>query len=235
MRVIVAVLFFSLLWGGHARAQMLEIAPVSIMFMPEQRTASVTVTNRSTAPVVIQVRPFLWRENNGTSTLTDTAALGVSPPFTEIAPGQAQSVRMVLRTPPGATEETYRLLIDQLPPPNTTGVRVALRISLPVFIQPTAQANAALVWQIMSGRSGSELHVQNRGNRHVTVISAQMQQPSGGQVAIRTSAHPYVLSGAASQWPIGPARLPAGGAVRLTVTTDAGLQEVQASVVNAPP
>jgi len=235
MRVIVAALFLSFLLGSHARAQMLEIAPVSITFMPEQRTASMTVTNRSNAPVVIQVRPFLWRENDGASTLTDTAALGVSPPFAEIAPGQAQSIRLVLRTSPGATEETYRLLIDQLPPPNTPGVRVALRISLPVFIQPTALASAALVWQVVSGRSGSELQVRNRGNRHVTVISAQMQQPGGGQVAIRTSAHPYVLPGATSQWPIGAARLPTGGAVRLTVTTDAGVQEATASVVNAPP
>ena len=235
MRVL-AIIALVLGWtGGQAWAQMLEIAPVSVIFAPEQRTASMTVTNRSNAPVVIQVRPFLWRENDGASTLTDSAALGVSPPFAEIPPGQAQSVRLVLRTPPGAAEETYRLLIDQLPPPNTPGVRVALRISLPVFVQPSSQAVAALVWQIVSGRSGSELQVRNRGNRHATIISAQMQSPGGSQVAIRTSTHPYVLPGAASQWPIGGTRLPAGGPIRLTVTTDTGVQEAMASVVNGPP
>lgn len=236
MRVL-AIIALLLGWmgGTHARAQMLEIAPVSITFTPGQRTASMTVTNRSNAPVVIQVRPFLWRENDGASTLTDTAALGVSPPFAEIAPGQAQSIRMVLRTAPGAAEDTYRLLIDQLPPANTLGVRVALRISLPVFVQPNMQAAAALEWTVVSGRSGSELQVRNRGNRHATVISAQMQPPGGGPVPIATSAHPYVLPGATSRWPIGAVRLSTGGAVRLTVTTDAGVQEATASVVNTPP
>lgn len=213
---------------------MLEVAPVMIGFGPEQRTASLTVTNRSNAPMVIQIRPFAWRETDGAVTLTDTAALGVSPPFAEVAPGQAQSVRLVLRTPPGAAEESYRLLIDQLPPPNTPGIRVALRISLPVFAQPNVQAASALVWQVVSGRSGSELEVRNRGNRHSTIIAVQADA-AGVQVPIRTSTHPYVLPGAVSRWPMGGARLPRGGPIRLTVTTDTGVQEATASVVNAAP
>ncbi|RYY10922.1 MAG: hypothetical protein EON55_15340, partial [Alphaproteobacteria bacterium] len=104
MRALAALaLGLALLCGARAHAQMVEVAPVMIGFAPEQRTASLTVTNRSNALMVIQIRPFAWRETDGAVTLTDTAALGISPPFAEVAPGQAQSIRLVLRTPPGAT------------------------------------------------------------------------------------------------------------------------------------
>lgn len=235
MRALAAVLIAACVCGTRAQAQMLEVAPVSIVFAPEQRAASMTVTNRSNAPVVIQVRPFVWRETDGSVSLTDTAALAVSPPFAEVAPGQAQSIRLVLRSPPGAAESTYRLFIDELPPPNTPGIRVALRISLPVFAQPTVQAAAALVWQIVQGRRGSELEVRNRGNRHATIIAAQVHAPGGGTVSVRTSDHPYVLPGATSRWPIGSARLQGGEPAQLTITTDMGVQKATAAIVTGVP
>jgi fimbrial chaperone protein len=230
-----AILALSCLCGAQSRAQMLEVAPVSIGFAPEQRTASLTITNRGSAPTIVQIRPFMWRETDGVSDLTDTTALAASPPFAEIAPGQSQVVRLLLRNPTGASEATYRLLIDQLPPKNSPGIHVALRLSLPVFAQPSAQSAAALDWRVVQGRSGAELGVLNRGNRHATIIGAQLSAPNGALIPIRTAMHPYVLPGATQRWAINNARLPNGGAVRLTFTSDTGVQEATASVVSAPP
>ena len=214
---------------------MLEVAPISITLMPEQRTASLTITNRGSAPTVIQIRPFVWQELEGRAKLTETAALATSPPFAEIAPGQAQSVRLLLRTAAATTEATYRLLIDQLPPPNTSGVYVALRLSLPVFVEPTTQAAAALDWRVVQSPSGAELEVHNRGNRHATIISARLAAPNGAATPVRTSTHPYVLADSVVHWPIGSARLPSSGSVHLTITSDTGVQETTASIASAPP
>jgi fimbrial chaperone protein len=214
---------------------MLEVAPVSIVFPPEQRTASLTITNRGNVPTVIQVRPFMWRETEGTSSLTDTSGLAASPPFAEIGPGQTQAIRLLLREPAGTTEATYRLLVDQLPPQNTPGIHVALRLSLPVFAQPTGQAAAALEWRVVESRAGAELDVHNRGNRHATIIGAQLSAPNGVTIPVRTSTHPYVLAGANSRWTISGARMPTGGAVRLTITSDTGVQDATASITSAPP
>ena len=233
--LVIATILLAWACGTQSRAQSLEVAPVSIAFGSDQRAASLTVTNRSNSPMVIQVRPFLWRETDGAATLTDTVALAVSPPFAEIAPGQAQSIRLLLREPAGAVEATYRLLIDQLPPPNAPGIRVAVRLSLPVFAEPNARAGAILVWQIVPSRAGVELEVRNRGNRHATIIGAQLGGAGGGTNPVRTSTHPYVLAGATARWPIGSARLPGGGPVRLTFTSDTGVQEASASIINAPP
>lgn len=223
------------LCGSQSKAQMLEIAPVSVMFMPEQRTASLTVTNRGTATTIVQIRPFVWRETEGVAELTETTALAASPPFAEIPPGQAQAIRLLLRASAGATEATYRLLIDQLPPPNTAGIRVALRLSLPVFAQPGNQAAATLDWRVVQGRSGGELTVHNRGNRHATISGARLIASNGVTIPVRTSTHPYVLSGSTARWAIDGARLPNGGSVRLTITSDTGVQEATASVASAPP
>lgn len=220
---------------GTLRAQMLEVAPVSIVFGPQQRTASLTVTNRSAAATTIQIRPFVWRETDGVSKLTETAVLAVSPPFAEIAPGQAQSIRLLLREGTGPTEATYRLLIDQLPPQNTPGVHVALRLSLPVFAQPGAQAAAALEWRVLQGRSGAQLDVLNRGNRHATIIGARLSAPNGVTIPVRTSTHPYVLPGSTARWSIDSPRVPNAGQVRLTITSDTGVEEAAASIVSAPP
>ena len=230
-----AAIVFICLCGRPSYAQMLEVAPVSVVFMPDQRTASLTITNRGSAATVIQVRSFLWRETEGVADLTDTTALAASPPFAEIGPGQAQSIRLLLRTPAGSTETTYRLLVDQLPPPNTTGIRVALRLSLPVFAQPGNQAAAALDWRVVQGRAGAELYVHNRGNRHATVSSARMVAPNGAGIPVRTSTHPYVLPGATVHWPIDSARFPNGGSVRLSITSDMGAQEATASIASGLP
>ncbi|MDP9096968.1 MAG: fimbria/pilus periplasmic chaperone [Pseudomonadota bacterium] len=235
MRLLVIAAFL-LIWtsGTQSWAQSLEVAPVSIQLAPDQRTTSLTVTNRSNAPVVIQIRPFLWRETDNTVTLTPTSALAVSPPFAEIASGQTQSVRIVLREPPGVAEATYRVFVDQLPPANAPGIHVALRLSLPVFAAPSARAAAALVWQVIPTRAGPELEVHNRGNRHATITAAQIRGPAGGTTAVRTSTHPYVLTGATAHWPIGGPSFSGSGPVRLTVTSDTGVQDVTASVANAP-
>lgn len=236
MRVLALAAFVSsCLCGAQTRAQMLEISPVSIIFAPEQRVASLTITNRGSATTVIQVRPFVWRETEGVANLTDTTALAASPPFAEIPPARAQAIRLLLREPAGATEATYRLLIDQLPAPNTAGIRVALRLSLPVFAQPSNQAAATLDWHVVQGRSGAELNVYNRGNRHATIIGAQVNAPNGVTIPVRTATHPYVLSGATSRWMIEGRRLPSGGQVRLTITSDTGAQEATAPIVSAPP
>jgi P pilus assembly chaperone PapD len=104
-----------------------------------------------------------------------------------------------------------------------------------VFAQPGTQAAAALDWTVIQGRSGAELSVRNRGNRHAVILSAQLSAPGGATIPIRTSTHPYVLTGSTSHWPITGARLPGGGSVRLKITSDTGVQDATASIVSAPP
>lgn len=233
-RLAAAMLAVWLLGPGPGRAQTLEVAPVSVTFGPDQRTASLTVTNRSAAPMTIQVRPFRWQEETGTSALTETSALAVSPPLAEVPPGQSQSVRMLLRQPAGATEATYRLLVDQLPPATrTSAVTIVLRLSLPVFAPPPGGGEAVLDWEVETGRGGAFLRVRNRGTKHAVITEVQLGAGRGGSV--KTAAHPYVLAGADVRWPIEGGRGWSGGTMPLTVKSDAGQSVATARVVSAAP
>ena len=235
MRLLVLLLLLASL--AQARAQQLEVSPVSVTLGPGQRTGSLTVTNRGDAAITMQVRAFEWREDHGKSELLPTAGLAVSPPFAEVGPGQPQTIRLLLRQAPGAAEATYRLLVDELPAtPNTPGViRVALRLSLPVFAEPVTAANVALDWQIVLNRGGATLEVHNRGTRHSVVTGVQILT-ARGPIAVRTAAHPYILAGATVEWPIAnSAGLPVGGSVRLKVAADSGSLDATAPTVSGSP
>src|SRR5580704_6037551 len=122
--------------GGTARAQSLMVLPVNVRMAPGQRTASVTVVNHGATEASIQIRAYAWTQPNGKEQLTLSDVVLVSPPIASIAPGGTQIVRLVLRQSPQDREATYRILLDQIPPPATPGtVRVVLRMSIPIFAQ----------------------------------------------------------------------------------------------------
>nr|WP_232316363.1 fimbria/pilus periplasmic chaperone [Candidatus Burkholderia verschuerenii] len=84
-----------------------------------------------------QVRVFGWSQTLDEDHLDDAKGIVASPPMITIPAGGDQTVR-ILRTGRDAPqgEETYRLLVDEIPQAEaarSTGVRMQLRYSVPVF------------------------------------------------------------------------------------------------------
>lgn len=106
---------------------------------------TLTVTNRSGQSVPVQIRAFAWDQAGGADHLTPTTDLMVSPPIVEIGPGVPQVIRLVLRHPAVQAEQAFRIIVDQIPPPGAPGtVRIALRLSIPVFAEPPVRTREAL-------------------------------------------------------------------------------------------
>ena len=102
--------------------------------------------------------------------LQPVSELLASPPLATIPAGATQVVRLVLRRPAIGREASYRILLDQIPPPAEPGtVRIALRLSIPVFAEPTAHAVADCAGR--SNPRGGKLYLVavNEGSRHETV------------------------------------------------------------------
>jgi P pilus assembly chaperone PapD len=122
------------LLAGSARAQSLMVLSVNIQMAPGQKATTLTVINKGDSETAIQVRAYAWNQPDGDDQLTTSDAVLVSPPLTSIAPGVSQVVRLVLRQLPQGREATYRIVLDQIPPPAVPGtVRVVLRMSIPIF------------------------------------------------------------------------------------------------------
>lgn len=127
-----------------AGAAALQISPIRLDLLPGQSAGSLTLRNRGTQPLNAQVRVFRWTQDAEGDRLEPAPALVASPPIVQISGEGEQLVRVVLTQPAaGNDEQTYRLLIDELPerrPQAQTGVTMQLRYSVPVFVNASTGA-----------------------------------------------------------------------------------------------
>lgn len=218
-----------------SRAQALEVAPVNVLLPAGAMATTLSVINRGAQPMPIQVRAFAWDQRGGIDHLTRTNDLMVSPPIVVVAPGAAQVIRLVLRRPAGSVEQAFRILLDQIPPPGAPGiVRIALRLSIPVFAEPAARAAAALAWRVDGRGAGREvLTATNRGGAHARILDPRLSAPNGAKLTVEPDINPYVLAGATRRWRIA-GRVPPGARLRLTARTDAGGIDRTVSVAGGP-
>jgi fimbrial chaperone protein len=169
---------------GAAHGGDLEVSPVLVELTAERPSAMITVRNESAAPVRFEVRVFAWDQGrDGEMALAATPDLVAYPPLLELAPGEARSVRVGTRLPPGASERSYRVFVEQLaaPEPSDAPARVAVltRFGIPVFVEPpTRIARAEIVPPELVGRriefavrSGGTVRIRPRSVR-VTVGDA---------------------------------------------------------------
>lgn len=219
-----AMLAAILLTNGRAHAQGFQISPIQVQLMPGQMGTTLSVTNQTDAPAVMQVRPFQWTQSGDNDVLQPTTDLAVSPPITQIGAGQTQIFRIVLRHPPTGTEASFRLLLDQLPPPATPGsVRVALRFSIPVFSEPASRMATDLTWQVVTDPSGAVLVATNHGGQHLRMVNTTVTSAGGPPLTAKSINSPYILPGVERRWPIqSGGRLRPGDTVRLAAMSDTG-------------
>lgn len=209
-----------------AMAQSLTVLPVTIALAPGQLAAALTVINQNDREMSFQVRGFAWRQPNGEEELVPTDELMVSPPLGTIPPNASHVIRLALRQAPVGQEGTYRVLVDQIPAPAQPGtVRIAMRLSIPVFAQPDAPIAPRLQWRIERDGRQAWLVVTNTGTQHEKVTGIALTGADGRAVAVQANASPYVLAGVTRRWPVS-GTLPAG-ALRLAAQTNAARVNVQ--------
>jgi fimbrial chaperone protein len=199
------------------------------------RTEFFTIHNDDDAPVVIQVRTVAWSQEAGEEQFRDTPELLSTPPVFQVAPKGEQIVRVALRRPVDPTRElAYRLFFQEVPPasgPTLNGLNVALRLSVPVFVQPARAASADLVWELHPLPQGSmQIDVSNRGTAHQQVTDFDVL--FGAAPAAHVALSRYVLPGGHATWTVGaPAGATGQAKVAVHGYSDAG--EFSAEVVRS--
>lgn len=187
--------------GPMAHGQAISVLPVNVLLGPEQMATTLSVSNQDSKETAVQVRAFAWTQKDGADQLTQSDELVVSPPIATIAPGASQVVRLILRKPAQGRETTYRILVDQIPPPAEPGVvHVVLRLSIPVFVQPATPAAPNVHFHLE--RDGEQLVLVgvNDGLRHEAFRSILLRTSDGRELKEEASASPYILAGATRRW-----------------------------------
>jgi fimbrial chaperone protein len=194
--------------ASNASASGLQIAPTSIELAFAGPAQALWLTNTGDHELRAQVRAYQWSQAGGKDALDPTQALVASPPMLTVPPGGRQLVR-VIRTGQAAAagEQTFRLLVDELPleAAKGTGVQYVLRYSVPVFIG--VSGTPSLKWSGAPSSEGLELTVSNSGSAHAQIREMSLVQPGAAPVSIVPGLLGYVLPGATMHWTIA---LPAG-------------------------
>jgi fimbrial chaperone protein len=219
-----------------ASAGSFAVSPVRTTLSAGQSVGSLTVRNEGPEPTVVQLESVSWSQQDGKDVYAPTREILATPPIFTIPPGGSQVVRIGMRRAPDAQRElTYRLFMQEVPPPPKPGVQglqVALRLGVPVFILPSIAVAPVLQWQVARTPEGrTRLSVSNHGNAHVQVSSFKLAA-SGGRAIAAMSVSAYVLPGQSREW-VTNAVAPAGTSVRVSAQTDGGV--FQADVVVAKP
>ncbi|MFY9853893.1 MAG: fimbria/pilus periplasmic chaperone [Terracidiphilus sp.] len=227
-----AAIFFILLAGALAGAQALSVLPVTIPLLAGQKTTSLTITNQGSTETAVQIRPFAWSQKSeiGDIQLSATNMVMLSPPIARIAPGASQVVRLILRMTPETQEATYRILIDQVPPPAEAGVvHMVLRLSIPIFAPPPIRSHSDVQFHLERDADHISLVALDAGNLHDVIRDIALTTSDGRKLEVEPGATPYILSGATRRWRIvlkDPLPLQAD-TLRLTAKTVAGVIDEQ--------
>jgi len=188
-------------------AASLRISPLSVTLRASQKAGAISITNPSEADMRVQVRVFRWSQQDGKDVFTPTQAIIASPPAALLHGHETYTIRLLRIAPEvAAREESYRLVIDELPPSLGTedtdrGVQMLLRATVPVFCV-TEEAKPRLEWSVW--REGDLLHARasNLGNRHARVSDLAITT-SAGRISFGPGLNGYVLAGQSQTFEIG--------------------------------
>lgn len=205
----------------QARAAAVVLWPVDPTIAAGQTATALWVENRGNQPVTLQVRSLGWSQAGNEDQYARQDEVVTSPPIANVAPGQRQLIR-ILRRDAGTTpaEHSYRLLIDELPPPvdpskpNVASAQLAvqMRYSIPLFTydgevaaMPTLRARLVVI----DGKRYAE--IANLGQRHARLINLRIQN-GARDFTVNAGLLGYVLGGSTMRWPV-PDGAPISGTI----------------------
>lgn len=231
----------ALLWGlallgayiCTARAGSFTINPVRVTLSATQAVAAVTVRNAGTEPTVIQLETSSWNQHDGQDALASTAEVLATPPILTVPPGASRIIRVGLRRPADSQRElTYRLFLREVPPPEpiSQGLRVALLLSMPIFVVPPRMPAPQMQWHAWRTQDGNiRIRAHNTGQSHVQLGELQITGSGGSPVLATRNMSEYLLPDNAREWTVAARSMPAAG-TPLIISSQADIGRLAANI-----
>ncbi|MBD8469868.1 fimbrial biogenesis chaperone [Sphingomonas sp. Ant20] len=218
---------------GDAVASNFRVSPVTLTLPANRPVGSLTITNGEAVPVSIRVSAFRWTQVDGKDVYTPTDDLIASPPIFTAATRAPQLVRIGVRH--RLPNAAYRVMLQEIPGPATAnGVRIAVKLNLPLYIVADPTAKADVAWTAWRRPAGDiVLEARNTGGAiaQVTGIAHRAGTGTGGTSTVLSNAMGVVLPESMRQWEIGKhPELTTGTPLTLAIRTADGEHEVTANL-----
>ena len=191
--------------SAPAMAGSFSISPLRVDFTETAGTAALTVRNEDATPVVIQTQGLGWSQEGGQDALSPSRDLLISPAVFTLQPGGSQLIRVALRRSVDPVRElSYRLIVQEVPQPASKdfiGLQVALKLSVPIFVAPTAPAEPQVTWAAARGADGKlSVTARNDGGAHARILRFALKTADGTTTVLEQPGLSYVLPGVVRQW-----------------------------------
>jgi fimbrial chaperone protein len=233
--------FFLAGWfaASGASAASLQVAPVILEVAAPGATITVTLRNNGMKPIATQVRVFRWIQEAGRERLEPSDDVVASPPAVDLRPAQDYVVRAVRITKkPIEGEETYRLVIDELPEPpqRQRTVNFVVRHVIPLLFDAQDATAPDVKWQVTQSRHAILLSAVNRGDRRFRLGSVRISDGAGKGASFGPGLVGYALGRSTMSWkvPASKSVFAPGAKVSITGQTEEGPFDAQAVVQSAP-
>jgi fimbrial chaperone protein len=237
MRSIATALFASVVGlaaAAPAAAGSLQVEPVLVDVTAPGAASTVTLRNEDATPINAQIRVFKWAIVNGKEQLTPTDDVVASPPSVTLTP-KGQYVVRIVRTSkqPVAGEESYRLMVDQLPDlsqQRNGSVNLMVRYSIPVFFGAANKKSPTVAWSVATSGDKVTLTARNTGDRRLRISALSLRDASGKSLSFGSGLAGYALGQSAVSWTVPGRGFSANGSISVTGQSDGGPIQAVASI-----
>jgi fimbrial chaperone protein len=236
---------------GRAEAASFQVDPSTFVLSAAATNGLLAVRNLADETVRVQVSAFVWNQTPGGDVdLAPTHDLVFFPSILTIAPHDARNVRISTASDgifaSTTIEKTYRLIVEELAPTvkvssPTSAVRVLIRMSVPIFLQPAVLRPVPRIERLSLQGNHATFVVSNPGTAHFItkkvriVVTAHdgrtlFDSTVGGWYVLAQSLRTYDIS-------LPPTACATGTSVAIQLETDQGntAEHINASCANAGP
>jgi fimbrial chaperone protein len=177
--LLAEIVFFS---PSLAHAGEWRVTPIRLFFERGSRSGIVNVQNDGDAPMNFQVKAMEWTQDaEGKDRYSETNDLIFFPKFLMVPPKEERVIRIGGKSVIGVREKTFRVFIEEVPPPHkdekTEGatVSVNVRFAVPLFITPGKVEPAGKLAKMELHNGVISATVQNTGNVHFRLSSLDIR------------------------------------------------------------
>jgi fimbrial chaperone protein len=244
-RLALLLLVATVLWLAPLRiasAAQFDIAPVSLSLSDKTSSGTLVLTNRSSEALRFHVTVFSWSQRaDGEMVLNPTNDIVFFPAMLTLNPKQSRQLRVGMKVKAGATEKTYRLFVQELPPlvkskedePNA--VRVLTKMGLPIFIEPSGRAKPVPAVSGLAVKGDAlSFDIKNAGNAHMRVEKSVITVKDGAAKVIHTqeAAGWYVLAGGTRTYAVALPKAACASAKAIEVAIESSHGPAKAALSN---
>lgn len=167
---------------------------------PGQPSELLKVTNNDQREASFQVRSFLWSQTpDGTIRLSPSSDIVAFPEVFTLGPNETRNIRVGVLHRLGAIEETYRLIVQQLPPPPLPGraIQILPAFDLPVYFTSAGAEGKPHIGTPAFSTGTFSFTVADIGTAHVHVerLTVTGYGDAGKTIFSVTAGPSYVLAG----------------------------------------